>query len=486
MSSQSLSQDIGRGQLLDLHDVRQNFTLSGKLEVWWNSCICTELQALNEELPSLGLKQYLKNLDSQLLIVNFNSLVSAFYELFQRYMHDLNSRGDLDVMISRVKADLEYSRTMHQRCKEDLQVVQSSLNLAKEHERRFETEKTALSNEIRFLKDSIRRQQSGFQTRNAQFQHEIQKLQRENNSLKTRINALLQKPMSSSRRPPVLTQERTENLKSQLDLTRYALDHLRTRENELFHENRELRDLVSILSTRMFRFSRHLQNRRMHRIDDDEEDFEGLEETSLDGSRGFEEVETSSDSSIEENSTNALSRRRESADIHHLLLEMPFHMVRDRLIRRVHRLSRRLWKEIKDIGHIEDGSSPIDQSGDHLTIKRHLQEKLVDYKVKLAECEELKNQEALLTEFNSLTAGGEAISAQNDNKIDQTETDALKFQIPNGESPECDGSDVKTLNGDGNRDPLERRRNNNDDMDDMLDSLALLFAVMGAAFLHSV
>ncbi len=39
--------------------------------------------------------------------------------------------------------------------------------------------------------------------------------------------------------------------------------------------------------------------------------------------------------------------RRKSANVHGLLLEMPFPLVRDRLTHRVHRLSRRLWRRLK-------------------------------------------------------------------------------------------------------------------------------------------
>lgn len=81
------------------------------------------------------------------------------------------------------------------------------------------------------------------------------------------------------------------------------VDHLRTRENDLFHENRELRDLVSVLSSRMLRFSQHLHGRRLGLIDDQEDSgrFQDLEpeETSLDGSSEAENAENSDESSYE-------------------------------------------------------------------------------------------------------------------------------------------------------------------------------------------
>lgn len=73
----------------------------------------------------------------------------------------------------------------------------------------------------------------------------------------------------------------------QLDLTRCQVGLLRERENELYQENRELRDLISVLSTRILRFTNHLHDRRcgvLHRSDGDQGEDQNLEleETSLD------------------------------------------------------------------------------------------------------------------------------------------------------------------------------------------------------------
>ncbi len=53
------------------------------------------------------------------------------------------------------------------------------------------------------------------------------------------------------------------------------IGHLESRENELFYENRELRDLVGVLASRMFRFSHFIRQPNSPNYD---------EETSLDGS----------------------------------------------------------------------------------------------------------------------------------------------------------------------------------------------------------
>ncbi|VUZ43337.1 unnamed protein product [Hymenolepis diminuta] len=438
MANSIQSQHYDQHLSFDICDLNNESPLSAKLEIQWNNNLCTKLQALNEELPSLGLRQFLRKSDSCVPIIDLNCLTSAFYSLFERHLHSLNSRGGIDEAICRIKAELEYSRTMHERCKEELQSVQSSLNQSRERERRTESEKTALSNQIRNLKGSIRRQQSDFQTRNTQFQHEIQKLRKENYALKTRFNSILQKPMSSSRRPPIPSQRSTENAKSMLDLTRCMVDHLRTRENDLFHENRELRDLVSVLSSRMLRFSQHLHDRRLGLINDQEDSgrFQDLEteETSLDGSSEAENAENSDESSYEDNLREDSSQRRKSANVHHLLLEMPFYMVRNRLTCRVHRLSRRLWNEIKALLHIRnDDQSIVDND---LQIRRGLEEELNGCKLRLAQCEEeLAKRNDILSELGSLAVSGDMGSTQGENEIDQSESTSTECRTPCKQSP---------------------------------------------------
>ncbi|VDO03652.1 unnamed protein product [Rodentolepis nana] len=223
----------------DICNLDNDSSISAKLDVQWNINLCTKLQALNEDLTILGLKPFFRKSDSFIPTIDLNALTSAFSKLFERHIQSLNSRGGFDEAISRIKAELEYSRTMHERCKEELHSVQCSLSQSKEREHRIEAEITDLSNQIRKLKDSIRRLESDFQIRNTQFQHEILKLQKENGTLRARFINHLKKPMASTRRPLIPSQPCTENTKSELDLARCTVDHLLARENELFHENRD-------------------------------------------------------------------------------------------------------------------------------------------------------------------------------------------------------------------------------------------------------
>ncbi|VDN98145.1 unnamed protein product [Rodentolepis nana] len=392
-----------RHRSFDLCNLDNDSSVSAKLDVQWNNNLCTKLQALNEDLAILGLKPFFRKSDSFVPTIDLNALTSAFSKLFERHIQSLNSRGGLDEAISRIKAELEYSHTMHERCKEELHSVQCSLSQSKERERRSEAEKTDLSNQIRKLKDSIRRLESDFQIRNTQFQHEILKLQKENGTMRARFINHLKKPMASTRRPPIPSQPCTENTKSELDLARCTVDHLLARENELFHENRELRDLISVLSSRMLRFSQYLHDRRLGVIggEGDNDGFQDLEpeETSLDGSTECANSSSSDESTYEgrvshcspsDNLREGPSRRRKSANVRHLLLEMPFSMVRNRLTCRVHRLSRRLWKEIKTLMQTQNDNPSMASSGSQMGPE--LEEKLEACRLRSAHCDEELNK----------------------------------------------------------------------------------------------
>ncbi|VDD83240.1 unnamed protein product [Mesocestoides corti] len=297
----------------------------------------------------------------------------------------------------------------------------------------------------------IRRMRSDMQHRTTQFQHEVKKREQESLGLKNRLNLLLRgqsqsrcvrssSAVAGSRKIERLTSsasattdstEEHGTLRSQLDLARSMLAHLTSRENDLFYENRELRDLISVLSSRMVRFSRHLKLRRLWRRDvvavvdaDDDDDandeVEEEEETSLDGVSGDEAVDATNDFSASFSSSSTSSsdeddvaasgsrrdRRRQSANVHALLLEMPFHMVRDHLTRRVHRLSRRLWREVKAVGAStspprvgDDATSEDDQTllstGDTST-KLALEEELSRCRLKLDQCERQLKADGLI------------------------------------------------------------------------------------------
>nr|CDS29755.1 hypothetical protein HmN_000896500 [Hymenolepis microstoma] len=426
----------------DICNLNTESSVSAKLEVQWNNNFCTKLQALNENLTLLGLRPFFGKSDSCVPTIDLNVLTSALSRLFERHLQSLNSRGGLDEAICRIKADLEHSRTMHERCREELLSVQSSLSQSRERERRIEAEKTALSNQIRKLRESIRRHESDFQIRNTQFQHEITKLRKENGIMKTRFSRLLQKPMASTRRPPMPSQICTENTKSQLDLTQCMVEHLLARENDLFHENRELRDLVSVLSSRMLRFSQYLHDRRLRMIDGkgDDDEFQDLEpeETSLDGSTECENLGSSDESTYEDNPIEGPSQRRKSANVHHLLLEMPFSMVRNRLTCRVHRLSKRLWKEIKAVmqAQNDDISMMISES----QVRSELDEKLKGCRPRLAQCdEELVKRNDILSALDSLDVSGDMGSGQGEKETDPSEPTSTECRTPCKQFPNEDG-----------------------------------------------
>ncbi|KAL5966088.1 Afadin and alpha-actinin-binding protein A [Taenia solium] len=481
--------------LLDLISSNGDCDIISKLEVQWNKHLHSKLQALSEDLVSMGLVPYLRKSDPHTIIINFNDLITAFYELLERHLQCLNAREDADINIRRLTADLEHSRKMHDRCKDELQSTRNAVHQAKERERRIGVEKATLANQLRASKEALRRQQSDSQLHSAHLQRKMNKLEKENVGLKNRLNALLEKPAAVRRFPSTREAVKSvepDKISGQLDLTRSMLEHLRSRENELFQENRELRDLVSVLSSRILLFTRHLRRkRRRHQLlgtkseaqlDVDEEG-EEEEETSLDCGSDTENgaengpSNTSSDSSLSGwymlytgaaflggqhfiidgavkqspppppyNISGALAKlsmlrlfrrcfntetrlltevessvqsqlvkmqqqRRQSANVRHLLLEMPFHLVRDQLVCRVHRLSRRLWREIKSLGSFGGALSKSTvkseiignqaSSTDEASVGRRLQEQLSLWKLTLAQCEEEWRENDLLTQSST-------------------------------------------------------------------------------------
>nr|CDS18568.1 hypothetical protein EgrG_000635500 [Echinococcus granulosus] len=148
----------------------------------------------------------------------------------------------------------------------------------------------------------------------------------------------------------------------------FVLEHHRNRENELFQENRELQNLVSVPSARMLRFAHRLrQKRRLRQLLGATPEVQlamDVAVVSLDGGMENDFSDTSSDSSLSEVRTSVQSQlvdmerhRRQPANVQHLLLERSLHPVRHRLICRVHRLSRRLWRKIKATDRPEERSS---------------------------------------------------------------------------------------------------------------------------------
>ncbi|VDM33743.1 unnamed protein product [Hydatigera taeniaeformis] len=424
MSADAHSEHQIQRLLLDLIPPNGDCEVAPKLDVQWSKHLHNKLQALNVDLVSMGFVSYLRTSDPHTAIIDFNVLIAALYELFELYLRCLNAREDADIKIRRLTADLEHSRKMHDRCKDELQSTRDAVHHAKENERRIGAEKVTLANQLRASKEAFRRHQSDSQLHSAHLQRKVNSLEKEVAGLKNRLNALLEKPMVVRRFPSAHETVRSghpSKMSSQLDRTR----NVRNRENDLFYENRELRDLVSVLSTRILRFTRHLcRKRRRHQLlvgtseaqlevnEEEEEE----EETSLDGES---DADTYSDSSVCASMQSQLSdmqcQRRQSANVRHLLLELPFHLVRDQLVCRVHRLCRRLWREIKAVGSFE-GALPLSKwtgglgavngealSTDEVSVEHHLQEQLSRCKLDSAQCEqEWKGDDLLMPPFVSL------------------------------------------------------------------------------------
>ncbi|KAK4475537.1 hypothetical protein MN116_000818 [Schistosoma mekongi] len=136
------------------------------------------------------------------------------------------------------------------------------------------------------------------------------------------------------------------------DLSSLMVQQLESRQNDLLYENRELRDLVGQLSSRMIRFTDFLQRHCTAWVENDvinaSNEFDS-EYFSLDEEDDDEYFRR--ESSDEEYSTivsvSKESGRRKSTLVNCLLFELPYAIIRDDLTRRVRYLSRCLWCKLK-------------------------------------------------------------------------------------------------------------------------------------------
>ncbi|CAL8081558.1 unnamed protein product [Calicophoron daubneyi] len=161
---------------------------------------------------------------------------------------------------------------------------------------------------------------------------------------------------------------------SQADMYALVIQQLHDRQHSLLYENRELRDLVSQLSSRMVRFTRFATRQCTRQVslgqqspppdlNDSDAGFDSLDED--DEECGTILRPESSDEDVlphGENNWDANGLRRGSAHINQLLLEVPYALVRDHLTRRVRQLSRELWRSIKQLRMSADDKTPPNQN----------------------------------------------------------------------------------------------------------------------------
>ncbi|BHF74763.1 Afadin- and alpha-actinin-binding protein [Sparganum proliferum] len=413
------------------------------ISVDWTKQLHHHTRSLNSEFIGMGLQPFLVFglKDPSMATVHYNILISSCLGLFERQVQALHALEVAEDSLRRVTGDLDHSRKMNRRLQEDLAAASIANNQNKERERRLEAEKTAVSAQLRSAKDTIRRLQLDCQHRITQCQHEMKKQEHECTGLRKRLNALLRAPMAkpaanettsaasgrsskltsstlssassassfeamrrrcrSTNRSTQLcptasgrltsstlslvdagTSEADASVRCELDLARNMIAHLERRENELFHENRELRDMVSVLASRMFRFSRFAKNLYSRQrsttpacVNYEDDDGGNSLDSNSDEERGVGEGHggegnydgdkrspSASLSSSDLSDEDDLPTRRQSADVHTLLLEMPYPLVRNKLANRVQYLSRRLWRRLKRLNSKDTSSQPPSQA----------------------------------------------------------------------------------------------------------------------------
>ncbi|TGZ58156.1 hypothetical protein CRM22_009761 [Opisthorchis felineus] len=153
---------------------------------------------------------------------------------------------------------------------------------------------------------------------------------------------------------------------SQIALYTHLIQSLQEREHTLLYENRELRDLVSQISSRLVRFSHFVdQQRRPLSSDNDpvpnalstvDDEFDSMDEEDDDTMSQSVQRESSDDEFPNRCATPSHSSgsRRKSSNVNQLLLQLPYPLVRERLTQRVRQLSKELWRRLKQLSVTPD------------------------------------------------------------------------------------------------------------------------------------
>ncbi|OON21978.1 hypothetical protein X801_02122 [Opisthorchis viverrini] len=147
---------------------------------------------------------------------------------------------------------------------------------------------------------------------------------------------------------------------SQIALYTHLIQSLQEREHTLLYENRELRDLVSQISSRLVRFS-HFVDQQCRPLSADKDpvsnalstmdEFDSLDEEDDDTMSQSVQRESSDDEFPNRCTTpsHSSSSRRKSSNVNQLLLQLPYPLVRERLAQRVRQLSKELWRRLKQL-----------------------------------------------------------------------------------------------------------------------------------------
>lgn len=151
---------------------------------------------------------------------------------------------------------------------------------------------------------------------------------------------------------------------AQFNLQALVVKQLESRQYDMLYENRELRDLLSQISSRIFRFKNFVQHYCLPSsnllLNDGSKqtgldvvipsvDFDSLDESDEDTEGEFPTRNSSDDDLVcsSNETSNSKHDRRSSANVNNLLLELPYALVRDHITRRIRYLSRSLWRELK-------------------------------------------------------------------------------------------------------------------------------------------
>lgn len=159
------------------------------------------------------------------------------------------------------------------------------------------------------------------------------------------------------------------------------MQQLEERQSTLLYENRELRDAVSQIASRFVRFTGFLERtlvqpeNEVNALGGDvtkpvdsgqlaDDGFDSLDEaTDEEQPRSINRGSSDDDAIPPEDqqtgaSQNDASRRRHSAGVNELLLQLPYALVREHLMQKLRKLSRRLWRQLRKVRTLRSSHGP--------------------------------------------------------------------------------------------------------------------------------
>lgn len=143
---------------------------------------------LSQEMNMLGFTMLQHNGPGNL---NFVHVINAAYELLQQHKHNIRLQEDLETRNSKTTCDINHLHVNQIRLKNSLSQTEKSVKILQEKERQLLDQNKCLQQKLKSDKDELKKLTLFHQQREAQYEHDIRKRERETAKLKERLNQLL-------------------------------------------------------------------------------------------------------------------------------------------------------------------------------------------------------------------------------------------------------------------------------------------------------